>query len=538
MSNVLSVLDSQFGEPEKKAATSEQITAPSAGTGDPEIKTMLAEAPLLDLIKSDTGEEGRDAGDRIDFDTCPVCGHRDCFRYYKATNSWSCFGESNTTGYEGGSFIEYQRAVHGMDATEAVTSLRQATGHPYQREESDGWYDFEGNSADKPEEGVSEAPKLLLPPWESVRAAEPPKRSPVLVEGILRRGHVGLISGKAKSGKSWSAIMLAVAVATGGEWLGFGCEKGRVLYIDPEIDKPSLDQRFAKVARSMGVDASEVDKGVTKWCLRGQVTPKGEPPFIDALAHDIEARCQRGDFDLVIIDSCSCFLKGDENSSVDVHRFFAHVHRIIAATGAAVWLVHHQGKGDAGDRASIDRARGSSVWGDAPDAPMSLTAVYPKEGEPRDYLLPNERALVLEDSGLREFAGIEPIRLIWSYPTHRVDTDGITKDWVPLTSKGRSRGGKKTAEANRKKAEERRDHCVIALLAHMYAEGIGEEGLSATDAAEVCSSALGETVKPATLKKYIAEADALDVWQRSERRWLVVPRHVPHREEEQPSLGL
>lgn len=538
MSDVLSVLDSQFGESEKEAATSERIIALSAGKGDAEIQTMLAEAPLLDLIRSDTGEEGHDAGERIDFDTCPVCGHRDCFRYYKATNSWCCFGKSNNSDYVGGSYIEYQQAAHGMDTNEAVTALREATGRPYRRADQDAPLVLGEYVTDAPTTTTTaEAPKLLLPPWEAVQAAEPPRRSPVLVGGILRRGHVGLVSGKAKSGKSWAAIMLAVAIATGREWLGFPCETGRVLYIDPEIDKPSLDQRFAKVARSMGADASKVDGSVTKWCLRGQVTPKGEPPFIDALAHDIAARCKRGDFDLVIIDSCSCFLKGDENSSVDVHRFFANVHRIIAATGAAVWLVHHQGKGEAGDRASIDRARGSSVWGDAPDAPLSLTAVYPKEGEPVDYLSQGERALMLEDSGLREFASIEPIHLIWSYPTHRVDADGITRDWVPLTSQGRARGGKKTAEANRKKSEERRDRCVIALLAHMYAECIGEEGLPAADAAEVCSDALDGAIKPATLKKYVEDSDVLDVWQKSPRRWFVVPRRIPHREEP-PSLGL
>lgn len=543
MSSVLDVLDANFADASPKAGTAQTATSRPAtsGSGDPEIKAMLAEAPLLDLIRSDTGEQGRESGGIVYFERCPVCGHADCFRFYPSSNSWSCFSKSNPSGYEGGSYIEYQVAAHGMDVKEAVRSLREATGHPIGGgSKGDEWQELEFNNGvvggpiDAPKV-ADDAPKLLLPAWEAVRAVNPPKRSPVLVEGVLRRGHVGLISGKAKSTKSWCSIMLAIAVATGRDWLGFPCERGRVLYVDPEIDRPSLDQRFRKVADAMGVSASEVEAGVTKWCLRGAVTSKGEPPFIDALAHDIVARCSRGDFDLVIIDSCSCFLKGDENSSVEVHRFFAQVHRIIAATGAAVWLVHHFGKGDAGDRSSIDRARGSSVWGDSPDAPLSLTEIYPKAGEPSDYLCAGERALVLEDSGLREFPSIEPVHLIWSYPVDRVDVDGITSDWVPKTSQGRSKGGNKTAEANRSKSEARRDQCVIALLAHMYAEGIGTDGLPAIDAASVCSDALGETVKPATLKKYLEDSDALDVWQRSPRRWLVVPRRIP-RGGEQPSM--
>ena len=64
---------------------------------------------------------------------------------------------------------------------------------------------------------------FALPRWQQVRASEPPKRRPTLVAGILRRGHVALISGKAKSGKSWLALNLSVCVACGISWLGREC---------------------------------------------------------------------------------------------------------------------------------------------------------------------------------------------------------------------------------------------------------------------------------------------------------------------------
>lgn len=513
-------------------ATPAKATARATGDGDSEIQSMNAEAPLLDLIRSDTGETGRETGDRIDFHRCPVCGHLDCFRYYPATNSWSCFGDSNATGYEGGSYVEYQRAAHGMTATDAVKALREATGHPYEGKSTKA----KEEAAPTGDAGEQDAPKLLLPPWEQVRAVDPPRRAPVLIEGILRRGHVGLIAGKGKSGKSWSGIELSVAVATGGEWFGRRCARGRVLFIDPELDKRSMDNRFAKVCRAVGIDPAEVEASTVRWSLRGVMKADGEPPTVADLAHDIEARCSFGDFALVVIDSASCTLEGDENSSVDVRRFFAHVLRIARATGAAVLVIHHFGKGDAGDRSSIDRARGSSVWGDSPDAPLSLTEIFPKEGKPSDYLADGERAFVLEDSGLREFPGMEPLHLIFGYPVHRIDAEGVTAEWRPRTSQGR--GGKKTGEGNRSKSEVRADRCVIALLAEFVREGIGSEGMTASDAADLVSEAIGETVKPATLKHYVEDSDALDVYQKSARRWLVVPRRPPLKPPETATLDL
>lgn len=520
---------------------------PTTGDGDPEIQAMLQEAPLIELIRADTNEIGKQHGDYVAFEHCPICGHENCFRYYPTTNSWACFSESNGTGYKGASYLEYQQIVHGMDTIEAVKALREATGHPYEGSsgEPEAWYDFDGNlvtgkpGAGKEDAGAgsTEAPKLLLPPWEQVRAVDPPKRAPVLIDGILRRGHVMLIAGKAKTGKSWAAIEASIAVSTGGDWFGRCCDRGRVLYVDPELDKRSLDNRFAKVSRAMGADPAAIDENVVRWSLRGVTTPKGVPATIADVAHDVEARCKPGDFALVVLDSASALLDGgDENSSVDVRRFFNHVLRIARATGASVIVVHHFGKGEAGDRTAIDRARGSSVWGDSPDAPLSLTEIYPKEGKPADYLADRERAFVLEDSGLREFPSIEPLHIIFSHPVHRVDVDGITSEWKPRTSQGK--GGKKTGDGNRSKSEARADRCVIALLAVFVHEGIGGEGMPANEAAEAVSDAIGETVKPATLKRYIEASDVLDVWQKSPRRWLVVPRRPPSKEPEAATLDL
>lgn len=100
--------------------------------GDAEMERMLAEAPLLERVQCDTGETGRESGGVVYFGKCPVCGHDDCFRYYGKTNSWCCYSDS-CGEIGGGTYLEYLKAVDGLDDVEAVKRLREVTGHPYER---------------------------------------------------------------------------------------------------------------------------------------------------------------------------------------------------------------------------------------------------------------------------------------------------------------------------------------------------------------------------------------------------------------------
>lgn len=472
--------------------------------GDGEMQSMLREVDLLSIVQSDTGEPGRKSADRIDFKSCPICGHRECFSYYPNTNSWSCYGASNATGYEGGTALEYYKATRTDDDTEAVKWLREQTGHPY-----------EGKAkADEPAQGEPDENGLFLPPWTAIRAADPPKRNPVLIDGVVRRGHVMLLSGKGKIGKSWSAIELCVSIATGrAEWFGLPLKSsGACLFIDPELDTKSLDNRFHVVCDAMGADAVSVDANIAKWSLRG-ITGAS----MNAVIHDLEKR--RESFALVVVDSCSCFVEDDENSSVAVRKFAAKVLQIAMITGATVLLVHHFGKAKDGDRAASDRARGSSVWLDFPDAVLTLTEVLPPSGKPSDYLAESEYACILESGGIREFPRMEPKRLIFGYPLHRVDADGITDGWKPDSSA--RKGADKTNEL--KAAQKRADRAAItaALLAHYYAEGIGEDGLILKEAAEAVN------LDSRQLTTALEGSEHFEIVQETQRKRYVRPKRAP-----------
>lgn len=477
---------------------------------DSEMAEMLSEVDLLSMIQADAGEAGRKTADRIDFRKCPVCGHRDCFSYYPSTNSWSCFGASNSTGYDGGSALEYYKATRSDDDVEAVTWLRDQTGHPYRKDDERA----DGETQDKK--------RRILPPWVPVQASNPPARSPVLIDGLLRFGHVGLLAGKGKAGKSWAAIQLSVAVATGGEWFGRKCAQGNVLYLDPEIDPRTFHNRASDVCKAMEVDPDEVIRRVRYLSLRGI------PARMDWIVHDVRLFAERGAFALIVIDSASVFVEGDENSSVDVRKFTTKAVQIAAATGAAVLLVHHYGKGDAGDRSTMDRARGSSVWTDAPDMALFMTEVFPPSGEVDDYLDEGERAFQLEVGGIREFPAPDGVKLIFSSPVHRIDGEGITADWKPASAQ--SRGGKQKAKTAKAENDAKAAQTEAALMAHFYAERIGSEGVTLKEAAQVAG------VDTRTLEPRLNGSDYFEIVATSPRKRFVRAKVAPR--PVQPEIGL
>lgn len=487
----------------------------SAGqiTGDPEIKTLIEQAPLLDLIRADTGEDWYCYEDRIDFHTCPVCGHEDCFRYYPETNTWCCFSDSNTSGYNGGTCLEYLKAARGYDDREAVGLLREVTGHPRSSIEH------------KPRTKREAAPRL--PPWRNVRASSPPERNPILIPGILRKGHVAVLAGKGKIGKTQVAIQLAIAVATNSEWLGHRIENGgKVLYIDPECDAKSLDNRFSYMCEALGVDKGRIDDAIYQWPLRGIGSYS-----IEDLTEYIQEHSAHGEFALVIVDSASIFVKGDENSSGDVRRFGNEVIRLAEITGASVLCVHHFGKATDGGRLAADRARGSSVWLDFPDAQLTLTEITPSSGDPSEVLSSGEYGVLLEASGLREFPRMDPVHLIFNGLIYRRDDDEVTQGWT--VSSSQKKGGQITGAKNAERAASKWTEAERDLLAVFMRRGIGSGGMLMSEASEICDMRgdhLSEKIKE--------RSSCFEVKKIGRENWIYLKNPPPNTNEatESPSM--
>ena len=81
-----------------------------------------------------------------------------------------------------------------------------------------------------------------------------PALRPPIIDGLVRRGESVNIIAAPKTGKSWLASDLAIAVASGRPWLDcFPTEPGDVLIIDNELHAETSANRLPRVAQARDV---------------------------------------------------------------------------------------------------------------------------------------------------------------------------------------------------------------------------------------------------------------------------------------------
>ncbi len=244
----------------------------------------------------------------------------------------------------------------------------------------------------------------------------PPELPEELITGILRRGHKMLISGSSKAGKSFLLMELCIAIAEGKSWLGFPCKKGRVLYVNLEIDPASAINRFLKIYEALGLPIKNADS-IVVWNLRGHAVP------LDQLVPKLIRRVRDQHFDAIVIDPIYKVITGDENNASEMGAFCNQFDKICTETGCSTIYCHHHSKGAQGMKKAMDRASGSGVFARDPDAQLDMIQLELSEDIANNVRDGNETAWRLESS-LREFPNIKPVNFWFEYPIHKVDDKG------------------------------------------------------------------------------------------------------------------
>jgi len=192
---------------------------------------------------------------------------------------------------------------------------------------------------------VPEAPqeetksKFLVESWDSI------KDEPVewLIESIIpRRAFVALYAPPA-SFKSFIALDIAEAVATGREWMGYRVpKKGCVLYIAGE----GHGGMGARV-KACKIQNNSPD-GANLYVIRAQINIRSSQEDFDALINAINELIAQiyEPLELIILDTLMRMSGGgfNENSSEDMGGFITQAGKIQAIYLCAMLLIHHSGK--------------------------------------------------------------------------------------------------------------------------------------------------------------------------------------------------
>jgi len=294
------------------------------------------------------------------------------------------------------------------------------------------WKDYIEDSTDTLPEIISFSDLTELPPL-----------APEIIQGVLRKGHKMLIAGASKAGKSFLLIELALSIVNGAEWLGFKCKKGKVLYINLEVDKNSFLKRIDDVQKVLGFKEAA---GLDIWNLRGQNVS------IDKLAPRLIRRARTKNYDVIVFDPLYKINEGDENNASEMARFFNHLDYVCVQLQTSIICCHHHSKGAQGGKFSMDRASGSGVFARDPDALLDMIRI-----DPRDVgkSLEEGQTAWRIASTLREFRSPEDIDVIFDYPIHIV-TDEL-KEAKPMSGSdsltNSKRGNATKAEKQNQKYE-------------------------------------------------------------------------------------
>lgn len=334
------------------------------------------------------------------------------------------------------------------------------------------WYEWiEGVNDDLPE------PESMADTWENL-----PELAAPLIDGILRQGHKMLIAGPSKAGKSFGLIELTIAIAEGRKWLNWQCAKGRVMYVNLELDRASCLHRFQDVYNALHWKPENLSN-IDIWNLRGKSVP------MDKLAPKLIRRAAKKNYIAIIIDPIYKVITGDENSADQMANFCNQFDLVCTELDCAVIYCHHHSKGGQGGKKSMDRASGSGVFARDPDALLDLIELELNDNilkQLENYAICNTCKQYLDahfkwqddlsqddlcssyqmlnycentldkwqfqtlqgqikaekervrqrtawriEGTLREFPKFEPVNLWFNYPVHSIDQTGVLNDIQP-----------------------------------------------------------------------------------------------------------
>jgi len=207
--------------------------------------------------------------------------------------------------------------------------------------------------------------------------SEPPPEIQWVVQGLIPLGFPGIIAAEGGIGKSMTALLISLGLASGVGVLGRPVSPGApcgVVYVSMEDDEDEWHRRLHRGMEIMRETPgwSEENEQLLKERLRPMFPNRGSGVDfqLDKEWRNIaqEASQIPGGCGLIFLDTFSRLSGGDENSVKETRPFLEAQAALVQHTGASVIPIHHVAKGnsttsakDLHSRLHVDAIRGSSA---------------------------------------------------------------------------------------------------------------------------------------------------------------------------------
>jgi phage/plasmid primase-like uncharacterized protein/KaiC/GvpD/RAD55 family RecA-like ATPase len=170
-----------------------------------------------------------------------------------------------------------------------------------------------------------------------------------LVEGLMTIGSSVVVYGDSNSGKTFWALSVATAIATGTDCYGRKTDSGLVIYLASEAPA-SIRSRMQAIKKYHGCDLENLAMvPVPMNFYNGDQDAQDVIELVRAI-EQIKGKPVR----LIIGDTLARMSAGaNENSGEDMGPVMARFDQVATATGAALMIIHHNGK---------DAAKGARGW--------------------------------------------------------------------------------------------------------------------------------------------------------------------------------
>ena len=169
-----------------------------------------------------------------------------------------------------------------------------------------------------------------------------------LVENMIPMGEVTLLTGDGGIGKSYLALQLMMAVASGTTWLDLGVTKGSAYGLFCEDPKKVIHARALAIVERFGLQAADfnqlrvADRATEDTELFGALLGR-HPLDVDwtSLWHRFCARMRKIRPTVLVIDTVADVFGGDENRRSQVRHFIRGFKHLALELGSAIVLAAH-----------------------------------------------------------------------------------------------------------------------------------------------------------------------------------------------------